>query len=402
MKIKKIVLILLFLIIGLNRETMNCYIIAFIILLLSFLAYTIKIIKIQYDRKYDFIPISFIFIWIYGLIYGFLNKNEPSYIIANFAGMSCYTLYYVFINLNISKRSLVQLLFYSCISTSCIAIVYFISSLLKLDISYFSSILGGFRGGSSTGQIRVYFSGISVSFSVWLVSFIYILMNKREKHILCYQTDKKNITIIVLFILSTFSLYFITASKGYMLAGIFYVLIVPLLFLYKKTSLKKISKKLFLYIILIFIFLLILIQSGYIIIVNVIFDENDGANILRYQQLFYLLNDLRFMGNGLGSVIYGYSRNTEKPYGFELLYINLIHKFGIFSIILFINWAFIIFQCCKNIYKRYNTVNSLFALGCMGYLFPSVGNPIAMNPMCVTLNCISIYLLRKDDRKYDL
>jgi hypothetical protein len=38
----------------------------------------------------------------------------------------------------------------------------------------------------------------------------------------------------------------------------------------------------------------------------------------------------------------------------------------------------------------------------MGYLFPSIGNPVAMNPMCVTLNCISIYLLRKDDKKYAL
>jgi hypothetical protein len=135
---------------------------------------------------------------------------------------------------------------------------------------------------------------------------------------------------------------------------------------------------------------------GYINIITAMFDNNDTANILRYEQLFYLLNDLTIFGKGLGAVIPEYSRNLEKPYGFELSYLNLIHKFGVFSLVLIILYCVTLIKAFKNIVKGYNVKYAVIAIGAMCYLLPSIGNPLLFAPQAVVLNCLALYIIRKD------
>ncbi|RHL08517.1 MULTISPECIES: hypothetical protein [Bacteroides] len=393
---RKSFLFVLFLVLGLNLPSGYCYALLILILISALFYLLATHIKIKYKRGIDFIPMSFFLIWVYGLFMGYYNGNKVSYIVANFAGMFCYLLYYVLIILDVSVAKLVNVLKITTISTSIIAIIYYTLGLFDINAAFLYSFLGGINQGSSTGQLRVYFTDLSVGFSLWFISFVYLLIGRMEKHIFLLQGIKHRSYILFL-LLTTFVLYFVTASKGFMLAGVFYIFLTPILLYGKKMTSGKMSNNVFFFVALFVLIVLVLVTSDYVNIVMNIFDTEDDSNEIRYLQLAYIVEDVSWWGKGLGAVIPNFSRNDEAEYGFELTYINLIHKFGIFSCVLFLNWVYVLFKACRNVYHRKNVFNSSLSLGCMGYLFPSVGNPLLMHPACVLLNCIALYLLRKKE-----
>ena len=325
---------------------------------------------------------------------GFFNGNKSEYIIANFAGMFCYILYYFLVLFKVSVSSLVKILLVATISTSTIASVYYIFDIIGIDSSFLNNFLGEINQGSSTGQLRAYFTGLTVGFTIWVLSFMYLLIGKSEKNLFLFEGIKSR-NYIWLFLLTTFILYFATASKGFMLSGVFYFLVLPVLLYGKKMVSGKMSPSFFLFIVFILLVIGVLVVFDYSNIVTKMFDSEDSSNALRYLQLTYIVDDITILGKGLGAIIPNFSRSDEAEYGFELSYINLIHKFGIFACVLFFNWAYVLFKASLNVYHRKNVFNSSLSLGCMGYLFPSAGNPLLMHPACVILNCIALYLLRK-------
>lgn len=393
---KKTFLFVLFLVLGLNLPSGFCYALLIFVLMLAVLYLLGTHTKIRYKRGIDFIPMSFFLIWIYGLAIGYYNENKGSYIVANFAGMFCYLLYYVFVILDISVAKLVNVLKFATISTSIIAIIYYSLDALGVNSAFLNNYLGEVNQGSSTGQLRAYFTGLTVGFTLWFVSFIYLLIGKAEKKIYLLQGVRSK-NYILFFLFTTFILYFVTASKGFMLAGLFYVFLTPILLYGKKMMSGKMSINIFFFIVLFFLIILILVASDYVSIITKMFDSEDDSNEIRYLQLAYIVEDISLWGKGLGAVIPNFSRDINAEYGFELSYINLIHKFGFFACVLFFNWAYVLIKACRNIYYRENVFNSSLSLGCMGYLFPSVGNPLLMHPACVILNCIALFLLRKNE-----
>ena len=135
---KNLFLIILFLILGLNLSTAVCYILLAIAFVGSLIYLFCTKSKISYRKEIDFIPFSFFLIWIYGIVIGFFNGNKSEYIIANFAGMFCYILYYFLVLFKVSVSSLVKILLVATISTSTIASVYYIACLSK---TVYSNIL---------------------------------------------------------------------------------------------------------------------------------------------------------------------------------------------------------------------------------------------------------------------
>lgn len=106
-----------------------------------------------------------------------------------------------------------------------------------------------------------------------------------------------------------------------------------------------------------------------------------------------MLDDLSFWGKGLGATISGIVRSQDAPYGFELTYINLIHKFGVFSLFLFGGWAYMFFRSICILWKSKN-IESVIVFSSLGYMFPSIGNPLLMHPTLVLLNCLTLYLIK--------
>ena len=87
-------LLVLFLILGLNLASSYCYVLLILVLISVTIYIFVSHSKIRYKKGIDFIPLSFFLIWIYGLLIGYYNGNKGTYIVANFAGMFCYLLYY--------------------------------------------------------------------------------------------------------------------------------------------------------------------------------------------------------------------------------------------------------------------------------------------------------------------
>jgi len=390
---QKIILLLLFIILGLNTSSGICYLIAWIILLTSASYILCGNTKINITNNADFIPFYILLVWIYGIIRGYFNDNKHEYILANFAGMSCYLTYYVFILMNISKEKIRKLLQISAISASAICCIYFTLDTLGINNDILETILGDVNRGSSTGQSRIYFTGLTVAYSSWTVLLFRVLSTRKERSLLKGRASIWQQAILFSFF--TFSLFFATASKGFMLGGICLLSIVLIELHGNKLRHMKLTTNIIGVIIFLTVIIIALINLGYSNIITSMFDNDDTSNEIRYLQLSYIINDISFWGKGLGAIIPNYSRDINAEYGFELSYVNIIHKFGILSLILFISWGYIFYKSTKNIYQRINLLNSLYALGSMGYLFPSIGNPLVMHPACVILNCISIYLLRE-------
>lgn len=388
-------LFVLFSILGLNLAPSYCYILLILLLISVVIHIFISRSKIRYKKGIDFIPLSFFLIWVYGLLLGYHNGNKGTYIVANFAGMFCYLLYYVFIILDISVAKLIKVLKFATISASLIASIYYVLDAFGVDGTFLNNILGEVNQGSSTGQLRVYFTDLNVGFTLWVVSFVYLLIEKSGKNIYLLQGISSK-SYVLFFLWTTFILYFVTASKGFMLAGVFYAFLIPIILYGKRMLSGKLSLNVFLFIVLFLLIALVLITSDYISIIVKMFDAEDESNEIRYLQLAYIIEDVNLWGKGLGAIIPNFSRDANAEYGFELSYINLIHKLGFLAFVLFYNWIYVLVKASRNIYYRKNVFNSTLSLGCMGYLFPSVGNPLLMHPACVILNCIGLYLLRKD------
>lgn len=395
MKIESIFLFLFFIIIGTNFDTGISYAIFGVIVLIFVITRKKIFFRIT---SWDFLALGFILIWFYGVILGLYLNNKPEYIIANNAGMLLYIVYYILIQINISKEKILKLLLFSSATIAIITILIFIFNLLGLPREIVG-LLGESTGGSSTGQRRVYFvSQVSLYPALAFFMAAYISSKSQKKQYFNIVNINQKLKILLAFLIYTMCVAFFTASKGFMLGYIFLLFILPISLFYKGISNGFINKKIFFFIGLILILFLSLLAFGYLNIITAIFDDKDAANLARYEQLYFLLNDLTFWGKGLGSVIPGYSRNLEKPYGFELSYLSLIHKFGAFGLLAIVLYIINLWKAMRNIIKGIDVKYAITSIGCLAYLLPSIGNPLMFAPQAVILNCFAIYLLRKEKR----
>jgi hypothetical protein len=125
------------------------------------------------------------------------------------------------------------------------------------------------------------------------------------------------------------------------------------------------------------------------------FSADDVSNAVRYSQLNDLIDDIVPLGKGLGAEVPGNIRDDERPYGFELSYVNLIHKLGIVSLFTIFAYFFSFYKAIAalrniNVDRRYAAVS----LGGLCYLFPAIGNPIIAEPQLILMHCICLYLIR--------
>lgn len=387
-KLTPIVLFLIWTIIGLNIQQ-SSYSLVFCIYFIGIYCF-FRTLKVYGATSFlSTIPFIFLFVWAYGVCLGFYNNNRLDYIISNFAGMTVFGLYYVLKCMNISKEKLAKIVVAAAITTSVLSALSFISALYHMNL-----YLGEISGGSSTGQLRQMFINQNVSVVAWCICLVYLLGNKRIREQFPKKYSRLKVpTYFLLFCYFTFTSLFIPASKGFLLAGIFYFSSFIYLLFYQKLRKGIMPIRVLLSILLIFVLCLILLLTGYVNIIGAIFDTDDEANIPRFVQLEYLLDDLCLQGKGLGAIIEGYTRSNDKEYGFELIYINLFHKFGILALLLLFSYVYIVAIAIKRLYKEESFYFSLIAFSNMAFLFPSLGNPMLFSPSLVLLTCISIYLL---------
>lgn len=310
--------------------------------------------------------------------------------------MVVYLSFYLFPQFKINREQVYNLVLIACLSVSIITILLYICYILQVPQEFTRPLLGVYNAGSSTGQRRVYFLSQLVLFSGLSTYLFQVLLDKVT--LAKFYPEAKNAKSFFLTMWFTMCILFFTASKGFMLGYIYVLVAIFIAEYWHRILVGRINKKLFSFALLIITLVAILIALGYINIFSAIFSQEDEANIGRFEQLFFLLGDLTWLGKGLGAVIPGYTRNEEQPYGFELSYLNLVHKFGLFAAFIVVSYFIVIARAIGHIRKRVNTRYAVMALGLMAYLLPSIGNPTLFAPQAVFLNCFAIFLLRKDEK----
>ena len=341
------------------------------------------------DRSFSkiliFIWIGVIFSWLYGVLLGLINGVPINLAGRNFFGLTVYFFFPLLLFLRPTLRSL----FVAVILAGGVQIVYgLIATYEKLLTPSLFIIYH-----NSVNSIRsLYSTGFVVIAPLFTISLAYFLFPKKFYTV---PTDSLVINItknIIFLFLTLFALIVPAMSKGMILMTIMLILfitIVPIYYLLQKKVIKK--GYLFGFLAIIIFLSYLLINFSDVIVYS--FSSDERSNLVRSVQYKYLVDDFTFWGSGLGAPLHsGYSRD-KTGYGFELTYLNIIHKLGVFSAFLFLSYILTLLIAIVRILRCEYTFESVFVVGLMGYLVVGIGNPMLLSPISVLLHCIAMYIL---------
>lgn len=355
----------------------------FLIIMFVFLLERLFINEVYKIDYISIIPLSLVLVWLYGFTLGILNDNITIYIIRNFAGLLMYLLYFILINNNFTINSIIRFVLYI--------------SLINVLIGLFYGI---YEYSNGAGSRLIFFGNMTTYFIPFTWGFfnIFAPIHIKEKTDNVFILSFFNSLLILVLSILVISFSF---SKGFML-GLLVLTFSLVILLYKKDmNSHKINFKL-MYLFLFMILSFFVMQYYNIIdLISLIFDAKEESNNLRYHQFFTLVNDFSLFGKGLGALVS--NNNSVNTYGFELVYINVIHKFGIVSIIIFISFFYTLYMIVSMLKRKEDTFVLLVSLSCLIYLIPSLGNPMLFAPINVLLHVFVlsiIYKLDKREKKY--
>jgi hypothetical protein len=346
-------------------------------------------------------------VYIYGLVVGIISGNQWEYVIRNFAGMTLYFVYYCFVASDISMLSLNKILVRSAVSVFLATVVISITAnLIGLSSlpAWFYLIFGNTEGLASTGQTRIIFISQISQFILFAHGLIFLVeRNQYAQPIVINNKSNlkvgpvKSMSAALLAITSAiYTLIFAAASKAHILAVIILTVGIVALLEHRRWLRLRITGSLLFLGLISLLAAFAITNSGYANLFFAVFDPTDSSNSIRDIQLSILLRDSTFWGRGLGAYIPEYIRAPEQPYGYELTYINLLHKFGAMALLVFWGFAYTIILIVRaNQSKSLHLSLTATAIGAMGYLFYSWSNPALFSPQAILLHCSALYLLRE-------
>jgi hypothetical protein len=358
------------------------------------------------SRLIDLVPVLMLLVYVYGFVVGIIAGNQWEYVIRNFAGMTLYFVYYCFVASDISVLSLNNTLFRSAVlvffATAVISMAANLIGLSRLP-AWFNVIFGNTEGLASTGQSRVIFISQINQFILFVHGLIFLINRKQYAQPIAMDS-KSNVKIgpvkstpaaLLAITSAIFTLIFAAASKAHILAVMILTVGIVALFEHRRWLRLRITSSLLFLGLISLLAVVVITNTGYASLFFAVFDPTDSSNSIRGLQLSILLSDTTFWGRGLGAYIPEYIRAPEQPYGYELTYINLLHKFGAMALLVFWGFAYTIILIVRaNQSKLLHLSLTATAIGAMGYLFYSWSNPALFSPQAILLHCSALYLLR--------
>ena len=377
-------------------KTLYQYISLFIFLILFWFKTGFGILNLPYGKfSPKYLPLIVIAVWSYGLIIALINGNDQAGILRNFAGMIFYITFYPFLYIKPSQKDLINFL----------VKVSFLYSTISISKAIYALSLGTYREFNELGftSLRFYNSiGIGIIFvPISMILFSFLLDNSNlEKDIIVGFFGNSFLSKAFTFITCT-SVVILSGSKGYYFSYLFLIFIGMFLTIFKIFLTRKIKIGAFLLILLFGLISTYLIEDIIYIFSTVLRIEFDPNLSVRSIQGQKLAEEFTFLGKGLGaSLKSGYSRDFL-GYGFELSYHNLIHKFGAFSSLLFLNFAFPVLIALQNLFNNRKILLSSSVIGLMLYLISALGNPLIFAPISSLFNVISLYLITLSQEKIE-
>lgn len=323
---------------------------------------------LKFGAPLSYIPLLLLLMWFYGVLRGYMLGNNTEYIIRNFSGLVMYSVFYFFIFVDISYKSLFRLMAAS-------AAVGLVGAIIGTDYGRLMSMSEYDAIGASKSYRSLTLLYLLPFLAVWLI----VPLNRHSV---------KNVAIYKVFLpaILIFYLTIPTISKG----NILIVAIVCAIALMRSSGQRNRVVGGALLVLPLVVYMLMKLFDMDIGSVLELYSSDNVSNRVRSNQLVEILDDISFFGNGLGAVLRGgYVRDVELPYGLELTYLSLIHKMGVFSILFFLA----LYWTGVGIYKIKDLALKSFLFGSMLYLIPAAANPILFSPQVVIIHSAVLAIL---------
>lgn len=337
-----------------------------------------------------FLAFSVLLSWTYGLFLGGFYNVSEGYLFVNFAGMFFYILVFGWLVIRPKMSSIFRVFIYAFIIQLLFGVVAFFGKLGVIS----GARLDGIQGVSDLRS--VYSVGFAIGFPILTVS-LYSLLNSKAVPSM-WIVGKKS--AILVFIASLFLVVVPAMSKGFILAVVVFLTVIFFAsncgaLARMRVSLLMVSSSLILA-----VFASYFLYSFFDVIVYS-FSGEEVSNAKRSEQAKYILDEISLWGAGLGAGLdSGYTRAAE-PYAFELSYLSVVHKLGIFSLSLFFAYFYSFYKSFIGLFSETKGISSAFCLGLMGYAIVGIGNPILLGGLGVFFHSLSMFLLASNGSRKD-
>lgn len=343
-----------------------------------------RMLRLHRPRLLDLLPLLSLAVWLYGILRGLLGGYPSAAVFSNFAGIVFYGVYYLLLLSRWGTQALLKYTFGMAVLFS-LAMTYSMlgGAGLSLQLEQFEEIgLSAVRLGWSS----------SLSLALVVVAFGYARLVD-----LLPSPDSTGIwrvgkgASLAAFVGASIPVLG-TASKGFILAYGMMLGVLTLARFSRDIRHLRIRRGILL------VFLLactagVLYIDQIVAVVRVLILLEISADSVRSIQGAELINDFTWLGKGLGaSLSSGYSRDAL-GYGFELTFHNIIHKFGILSLLHLPMLLLPAIWSAWGILHMRNLEINIAAFALMMFIVPGYGNPILHVPLNALLNCLALYLL---------
>jgi hypothetical protein len=352
------------------------------IILALFVIFSKKyILNIFYDDNYWLI-FTLLTGWFYGIVNGVFQGNNEIYIIRNFAGLTLFVLYYLVLILRYQNVDIFSLLFK--LSYLIIAIYLF-----KL-IHVLPTITFDYSLGLTSLRIL---SGLS-----YIIILMFTVLSFERisgvRYLFLRPSHDSIFFSWIYFIAGTVVLVFF-GSKSVLGALLINLIIIVLINAFRRNTL------------FITTIIVIVISGSFLFIL-----ENNFPNIYNVAELtvylelndnhprsiqrVILLNDLSYMGSGLGGgTSSGYKRDPM-GYGFELTYLSIIHKYGFFSVLILFPLLVLMLKAFRGaVFERESLFHKSALIIIISVLLSAYGNPVLFHPVNVLYILLCFMLTNK-------
>ncbi len=318
--------------------------------------------------------------WVYGLVYGLLNGNDPWLVFHNFFGMSYYFYYFVLLWAGIKQPMILLWLILGCL----LAIIECAYSIFL----HYERVVG-LPDYLTYGRFLRFYYNEKIAIALALFGFCLFTSHtfrssERLSSKLPLALAMQLVIILILLLL------YHSASKGYVIA-LSFVLGAAGIYAIRHGKVGMFVA------VLLYSFAFFYLADGYIILQEC-FGIHDKGNLVRYEQMKLMSRELRLFGTGLGGAISSstnYVRDPIKIYASELSYLNLIQKLGFVSSLVFFSYFYSLAIMLKNLCSLDDKyfMNAAF-VGMLSFLFPAIGNPNLFSFVFVILHVFFIFSFR--------
>lgn len=341
----------------------------FVLFILIFLIITKG--KMIYLKHYiSVIPFAFLSIWIYGFITGLIRGNALTLILSNFIGILLYVMFYCLYSLKVSTEKMTRLLIIISSAVTILTLVAFVDMfVLKTAFVLHIPFLKDFQMA-----LTVEYGSRELIYISYMYCLYKILFMKQFK-----------IRYVLMVVCAWIAEIICIRSGGDTLAICALTGVLLVIWAYKKWD-----KRIFYCAVILGVALVVMIflipQSP----VYELFSPEDEGNIVRYRQIEVLLKEMNFWGHGLGAT---FKETLGSSYGIEVIYLNIFHKFGVFAVVILVAYIYTVLAAVVHILKEKDDAKSVVPLACMGYLIPSLANPMLFAPPHVLAHCVALLLI---------